>query len=448
MKNKYMEMKGRQLVLLVLFLLICIARCKDEQEELKAEHDPSLPVEVAKFTPDSGGAATQLLIYGSNFGTDTSKIFVTINGKKAPVVGCNGEVIYALVQPKTRIDSGFCDVKIRVGTKEEKCEKQFFYAPHYMVSTLAGEFVDENRGGSIVDGLFAEARFNEPYWLAFDSKKNLFLIEEDNGLRYIDLEAKKVDTKFRTGSGMGRPRTIAFTRGFDTMIVAHDAAGWTDMGQAMLTNADGFKGWTTICQSKQCNGGAFHPVHYDYYFNSYEGGQVYKITNRSSSGWSYGGQNGFLFKVGDVKWEFNIQFAPSGDFAYFVSINQHYVLKSTYSWERRVLEPPIIFAGTKQKSGYADGLGQNAQFDHPHQGAFDEHNNFYLCDAENQCIRKITPDGIVTTFAGRPNEYGYVDGELRTAQFDQPEGIVYDKDTKTFYVADQKNRRIRIISPE
>jgi DNA-binding beta-propeller fold protein YncE len=66
----------------------------------------------------------------------------------------------------------------------------------------------------------------------------------------------------------------------------------------------------------------------------------------------------------------------------------------------------------------------------------------------NHCIRKITPEGVVSTFAGRPREYGYADGPLRKAQFDRPQGIAYDEAAATFYVADQKNRRIRTISVE
>ena len=47
-----------------------------------------------------------------------------------------------------------------------------------------------------------------------------------------------------------------------------------------------------------------------------------------------------------------------------------------------------------------------------------------------QCIRKITPQGKVSTFAGRGsaslngNPWGYVDGDLRQeARFDRPKGI-------------------------
>jgi hypothetical protein len=93
-------------------------------------------------------------------------------------------------------------------------------------------------------------------------------------------------------------------------------------------------------------------------------------------------------------------------------------------------------------------VGTDARFNQPMQGVFDENDNFYLCDAENHCIRKITPQGVVSTFAGRPGKSGYADGSLRDAQFNLPRGIIYDPQSGTFYVADQVNRRIRMISTE
>ena len=80
---------------------------------------------------------------------------------------------------------------------------------------------------------------------------------------------------------------------------------------------------------------------------------------------------------------------------------------------------------------------------------------FILCDKMGQCIRKITPQGKVSTFAGRGsaslncNPWGYVDGDLRQeARFDRPKGIAYDEATDTYYIGDGSNRRIRKIAYE
>ena len=68
---------------------------------------------------------------------------------------------------------------------------------------------------------------------------------------------------------------------------------------------------------------------------------------------------------------------------------------------------------------------------------------------------KITPQGKVSTFAGRGsaslngNPWGYVDGDLRQeARFDRPKGIAYDEATDTYYIGDGSNRRIRKIAYE
>jgi hypothetical protein len=452
-------MKSKILIFFGLFFLCCIAGCKEETPDAAPQHNPNVPVKVTHFTPDSGGAATQLMIYGENFGADAAKVSLTVGDKQAAVVGCSGTVIYALVPGQGRLDTGWYSLTLRVGEQEVQLPSQLHYTPKYMVRTLMGEFIDEARNGAVVDGSFEEARFNEPYWLTFDEKKNLYLIEENNGLRYIDFENKTVETKFRTGGGFARPRTITFTPSFDTMIIVNDAGEWTGMGHAMLTRASNFKEWRGILNSRQCNGSAFHPVNTgNYFFNSYENSQVFGVKDFfnevAAKGWTGKNIENDIksyenFRWEDVQWEFNIQFAPSGNFAYLVSINRHYIGKANYNWTSGKLEEAAkVFVGGKSASGYADGSGEEARFNKPHQGAFDEHDNFYLCDALNQCIRKITPDGVVTTFAGRPGQYGMVDGDLRTAQFDRPWGIVYDSEKKIFYVADQKNRRIRMITIE
>ena len=125
------------------------------------------------------------------------------------------------------------------------------------------------------------------------------------------------------------------------------------------------------------------------------------------------------------------------------------MLKAFYDWSAHTLVVPSVFAGSRQNEGYADGVGTGAKFRQPNQGCFDKDKNFYLCDVDNHCIRKITPDGLVTTFAGRPGEWGYSDGDLRNqAQFRFPVGIVYDEEKGIFYIADCINHRIRTIKAE
>jgi hypothetical protein len=276
---------------------------------------------------------------------------------------------------------------------------------------------------------------------------------------------KQVSTVFRTGNGVARPRTIAFNLNRDTMIVSNDGDDWGWLGTVIIprdSTSRRFLGpWKAVMHHKQCNGGAIHPDTGDYWLNSYNKSQVYKVFDRSGEIWRYGGPSAndlnedgkegtkYFFLVQDNNWEFNIQIAPSGDFAYIVSKNTHYIARMEYNKEKNAFDPPVPFVGTKQKSGFKDGVGvNNTLFWEPQQGAFDRYNNFYVCDGENHCIRKVTPQGQVSTFAGRPENPGYSDGALRDAQFDSPFGIIYDDDIQTFYIADRDNRRIRSIKVE
>lgn len=430
----------RGLTLASLVLFIFCACTKKSTTENGVPYDPSSPVTISRITPDSGGVSTQLMIYGSNFGSDTSLIKVFINGKPAPVIGSNGSAIYVLVPSK----AGSGEVKVVVGdhstTQEAIAPVGFRYIFYPRVSTLAG-FTDKDGKTAIVDGPINKAQFEEPYWLSFDDKKNIWLLEEYRGLRFINADRTEVSTKFRTGNGMGRPRTLSFNPGFDTLYITNDQWDWTGLSTAVATKADNFTRWTSLIYSQTTNGGAAQPQTGDYFFNAYSTGAIFKWDRTAKVSRE-------LYRIGDVSWEFNVQFAPSGDFAYIVVVNQHYILKSRYNRQTGELETPVHFVGGRRSAGHRDGVGVDARFDQPHQGAFDENDNFYLCDVVNHCIRKITPEGVVSTFAGRPRTSGYADGALRDAQFHNPRGIIYDQASGTFYVADQVNRRIRTISTE
>jgi sugar lactone lactonase YvrE len=103
------------------------------------------------------------------------------------------------------------------------------------------------------------------------------------------------------------------------------------------------------------------------------------------------------------------------------------------------------FAGSPQVWGSADGSGTNAQFNSPCGLAFDNHTNLFVCDANNNTIRKITPAGAVTTFAGAAGVDGSTDGDLSSARFRSPAELVFDKKGNLF-VADSLNQTIREIS--
>lgn len=91
--------------------------------------------------------------------------------------------------------------------------------------------------------------------------------------------------------------------------------------------------------------------------------------------------------------------------------------------------------------GFQDGVPSIATFTSIADMVIDAKGNLYITD-ENH-IRKITPQGVVSTIAG--NTSGYHDGEGSVAQFNGADGIGIDA-SGNLYVADANNNRIRKIS--
>ena len=102
-------------------------------------------------------------------------------------------------------------------------------------------------------------------------------------------------------------------------------------------------------------------------------------------------------------------------------------------------------AGKAGQSGHADGTGTNATFDHPTDVTTDASGNVYVADQINHLIRKITPTGVVTTVAGKAGVSGHADGNGTNATFRNPFGIVVDG-SGNIYVADEENHLIRKIT--
>jgi sugar lactone lactonase YvrE len=114
---------------------------------------------------------------------------------------------------------------------------------------------------------------------------------------------------------------------------------------------------------------------------------------------------------------------------------------------RKVTPAGVVttLAGSAGTSGTNDGVGLAALFSHPFGLAVDGANNIFVADSDNHTIRKITPAGVVTTFAGSPGMPGAIDAAGGDARFNHPSGVAVDSQGNVM-VADKGNFTIRRVT--
>jgi hypothetical protein len=478
--------------LCLFFVFSLLSNCTDENENVKTteSYDPSKPVIVSDFTPKKGGAYQKMVIYGDNFGNDTSLVKVTIGGKEAVVISVKSNSIYCLVP--SGAFSG--DVIVTVGENENiktsTAQSIFDYERKMVVGTLVG-YRNEYDNQGWRDGPFETAAgFRNDGCMAFDplNPDHLYVVYDGADIQLLDLENRWLSTPIhRSSFGDRRLRSIDFTNDGEYMVVSVDFDGW-GVGRSpsvylLKRNADGTftdqGNPQVVAAYMQCNGAALHPVNNnELYFNSYQRGQVFRMDiskyfEAINNGVSWdpnweGGNYTELFTIQDTGWEFKIHMHPSGNYAYIVVINQHYILRTDYNWAEKRFAPAYVVAGQVRSPAWVDGAGTSARMNRPYQGVFVKNPDyvadgrsdvydFYFTDNQNHAIRKLTPEGVVSTFAGRGrsgqaadnNFWGTEDGDLReVARFRDPTGIAYDEEKNIFYILDTVGRKIRTISME
>ncbi|MBM3271311.1 MAG: hypothetical protein FJZ01_27060 [Candidatus Sericytochromatia bacterium] len=135
--------------------------------------------------------------------------------------------------------------------------------------------------------------------------------------------------------------------------------------------------------------------------------------------------------------------SPSGilvqpDGSFLVADTQNHCIRwitpagNTYTW---------LGSG---EPGLQDGSGQAVRFSHPTGLAEDDFGNLYIADTGNHVVRRVDIWGQVSTLAGT-GDFGDADGPAASATFDGPTGLAVDDDG-AIYVADTNNNCIRRIS--
>jgi sugar lactone lactonase YvrE len=130
--------------------------------------------------------------------------------------------------------------------------------------------------------------------------------------------------------------------------------------------------------------------------------------------------------------------------------NNHNLVYVTEAGGHRVREiinsTLFTYAGMDGVSGFVNGTGAAAEFNQPYGGAIAPDGTLYIADEQNHAIRMIAPGGVVTTLAGS-GAYGMQDGNGTAATFVYPHAIVLDAQGN-LYVADFNDAYIRKITPQ
>jgi len=177
------------------------------------------------------------------------------------------------------------------------------------------------------------------------------------------------------------------------------------------------------------------------YVADYNGRRIRKISGGQVSLLAGDGNFGTRDGAGDTAQfvdPFRIEVDPVGNV---------YVMDMADARVRRIAPNGIVstFAGTGVP-GFRNGDASVAQFGEGMGGiAIGARGDIYIDDTNNGRIRRISAAGQVSTFAGREQK-GFVDGDTSVAEFLDPNAILFDKQGN-MYVADNGNYFIRKITP-
>jgi hypothetical protein len=338
-----------------------------------------------------------------------------------------------------------------LGMSAHPAEAASIYEP-YAFTTFAG--VAGSAGST--DGAGNQARFYKPYHLALDSLGNLYVTDFYNfTVRKITPGGFVSTLAGLAGVQGGTDGTGSEARFFGPSGVAVDSSGnvYVTDGDAVrkitpsgvvttfagLTGVSGYvDGTRSEARFTQAIGLAMDASGNIYVADA--GNQIIRQVTSAGVVTTLGGLPrvpGYADGTGNqVRFNYPLSVAISSSGDLYAGDVSPTVRKITPA---KVVTTLAGLAGVYSSN---DGIGTEATFHSPIGIAADSPGNIYVADLDGFVVRKITPNGVVTTLGGMHGEAGSVDGTGSKARFRAPSGVVVDR-AGTVYVADRDNNTIR-----
>ena len=335
--------------------------------------------------------------------------------------------------------------------------------PSGTVTTLAGT------AGAIghADGTGAAARFFSPHGIATDSAGNVYVADSINAIRKIS-PSGVVTTLAGAASVGSLDGTGAAASFFVPYGLATDSAGnvyVVDTGNCTIRKVTPSGTVTTLAGTAGMKGSSDGTGAAARFLNpagisTDSAGNVY-VTDQGNSTIRKITQNGVVTTLAGIAgmqgsidgtgpaarfWNpFGIATDSAGNLYVADMGGPHFFVGGTI---RKITPNGVVttLAGAAGVTGHADGTGAAAGFFVPDGMTTDSAGNVYVAEYGNNTIRKITPAGVVTTLAGTAGVLGSADGIGAAASFMRPAFIAADR-AGNVYVADQGNGTIRKITP-
>jgi hypothetical protein len=435
-------MKKNIILSLLTIVMVTLFSCKKSDAPIVVDPLPT----IASISPTSGPKNTVVTITGNNFGVNLATLKVYFNGVQATVLTATNTQITAVVPN----GAGTGIVKV------EKTPTVSINGPvfNYFIAGTTITFAGNN--GGFANGNGTSALFGNPYGLARDASGNIFVADRNNNrIRKITADAE-VTTFAGSASGGAIVNGVGTAAGFYSPVgVAFDASGNLYVSEvsnqairkitsaALVSTVAGngtagnSNGTGTAATFNQPVGMAVDGAG-NIFVADYINHLIRKITPAGVVSTFAGSGNPALTDGTGTAASFN------GPFALAFDANGNLIVADYLNHAiRKITTAGVVttIAGNGT-AGYVDATGLAARFNRPAGLVLDQNNNIYLCDAINNCIRKVTSAGVVSTLAGSTTA-GNTDGVGTAAQFNYPIAICADFASSTLYIADFANHRIR-----